>query len=266
MVILFVIFTLIGVIILLNVLIAVISDSYEIAKLSSHRLFGRARVSFVARNQALESFLQPGSNPVATWNVQSPTKALGTSLAFFRWCVLLSLVVTAMYSEVFLVRQAIESIVNFASYFTLVLTGILVVILTCALWIMVIFAIGGVARAMAPGVIGRIVRKLDTWTHNFSKFTASRLFGLSKSERMPYSIVDEDSEEEEWEGRMAHMERAFDRTADRVRDELKAELVALEKRLYEHNHLVTETQAAAAVATAAASEDDPWNTFKVPQL
>ena len=58
MLILFALFTLIGVIILLNVLIAVVSDSYDRAKIGSSRLFGRARALFVAQNQALESFLQ----------------------------------------------------------------------------------------------------------------------------------------------------------------------------------------------------------------
>ena len=62
---LFVIFTLIGVVILLNVLIAVISDSYERAKIESVNLFGRARVLFVAQNDAVESFLRPGSDVMA---------------------------------------------------------------------------------------------------------------------------------------------------------------------------------------------------------
>jgi len=58
MTVLFVIFTILGVIILLNVLIAVVSDSYDRARVDSARLFGRARALFVAQNQALESFLQ----------------------------------------------------------------------------------------------------------------------------------------------------------------------------------------------------------------
>jgi len=63
--ILFVIVTLIGLIILLNVLIAVVSDSYERAQIGSARLFGRARVLFVAQNQALEVRINAGLPPVS---------------------------------------------------------------------------------------------------------------------------------------------------------------------------------------------------------
>lgn len=55
--ILFVILTLIGVVIMLNVLIAVIADSYEKAKIQSTVLFEKARVTFVAQNEALDTFL-----------------------------------------------------------------------------------------------------------------------------------------------------------------------------------------------------------------
>jgi len=57
--ILFVIFTLVGMIILLNGLIAVVSDSYEKANMASAHIFGRARILFVAQNQSLEVRQEP---------------------------------------------------------------------------------------------------------------------------------------------------------------------------------------------------------------
>jgi hypothetical protein len=262
MIILFVIFTLVGVIIFLSVLIAVICDSYEIAKLSSHRLFGKARVSFVAQNEALESFLKPGSNPVAELNA-SPTKIMGTGFAILRWSVFVTLVVTAMYAEVFIVTQAISSIVNRSAYFTVIFMTALAVVLTCALWILVFFAIGGVVRAVAPGIIGSVVRLLDRVTNSFSKAMAFRLFGLSKAERTPFSI-DNDDEEDGWQGRVAHLEQVISRTGNRIRDELKAEMLALEKRLYEHDRVVSaETKPLRASPTA---HTDPWDSFKAPLL
>jgi hypothetical protein len=262
MIILFVIFTMVGVIIFLSVLIAVICDSYEIAKLSSQRLFGKARVSFVAQNEALESFLKPGSNPVADLNA-SPTKIVATGFAILRWGLLVTLVVTAMYAEVFIVTQAISSIVNRSAYFTVIFMTVLAVVLTCALWILVFFAIGGVARAVAPGIIGSVVRLLDRITDSFSKAMAFRLFGLSKAERTPF-VIGKDDDEEEWQGRVAHLEQVVARTGNRIRDELKAEMLALEKRLYEHERVVAaETRTARA---SAAAHSDPWDSFKVPLL
>jgi hypothetical protein len=262
MIILFVIFTLVGVIIFLSVLIAVICDSYEIAKLSSHRLFGKARVSFVAQNEALESFLKPGGSPVFMLNA-SPTKIVAAGIALLRWGVLITLVVTAMYAEVFIVTQAVSSIVNQSAYLTVIFMTILAVVLTCALWILVVFAVGGVARAVAPGIVGSVVRFLDRLTESFSKAMAYRLFGLSKAERTPFP-TSADEEEEEWQGRMAHMEQMVLKTGNRIRDELKAEMLALEKRLYEHGKL------AAAERRSPVQDSTPntdgWDSFKIHVL
>jgi len=104
---LFVIFTLIGVVILLNVLIAVISDSYERAKIQSLLLFGRARVTFVAQNEALETFLRPGSNPMAGLkSLQSnQRRVLVLASRIVRYMVLCAIIATAFSAEIYLVTR-----------------------------------------------------------------------------------------------------------------------------------------------------------------
>jgi hypothetical protein len=105
---LFVIFTVIGVIILLNVLIAVISDSYEKATMSGSLLFGRARVFYVAQNEALEGILKPrpkkpisySSNPQQQ---QRRCKPLRRFRCLMRWSVLCAILGTAIHSFLFLV-------------------------------------------------------------------------------------------------------------------------------------------------------------------
>jgi hypothetical protein len=91
---LFVIFTLIGVVILLNVLIAVVSDSYEKATMSSSLIFGGARVVFVAQNEALEAFLQPGSNPLQLLHGRH-TAFAPAIFRVCRWLVLVAIIITA---------------------------------------------------------------------------------------------------------------------------------------------------------------------------
>jgi hypothetical protein len=167
-----------------------------------------------------------------------------------------------MYAEVFMVTQAISSIVHRQAYLTVIFMTLLAVVLTCALWILVVFAVGGVARAMAPGFIGSVVRFLDRITGSFSKAMASRLFGLSKAERTPFPTGSHD-EEEEWQGKMAHMEQVVSRTGNRIRDELKAEMLALEKRLHEHGKVVAAEKEASQASTVVHSE---WDTFKIPEL
>ena len=107
---LFIIFTVFGVIILLNVLIAIISDSYERATMSGTLLFGRARVLYVAQNEALERFLQPRGQPGST----SAYAALDTENSRHkkarqatRWTMLLAIVGTAIYALLFMVGLCI---------------------------------------------------------------------------------------------------------------------------------------------------------------
>ena len=97
------------VVVLLNVLIAVIADSYEKATVSSAMLFGRARVTFVAQNEALEAFLKPGVNPLQAFRGMLTSRPfLSRLFTLFRWTVLLAIIATAGDTTVFLVSLCID--------------------------------------------------------------------------------------------------------------------------------------------------------------
>jgi hypothetical protein len=147
---LFIIFTLLGVVILLNVLIAVIADSYEKATISSLLLFGRARVAFVAQNQALESFLRPGMDrkiDVRTMNRSG--RFWHTASKIGRWLVLLSLIITAMDTEVYLVVRATTLIREKNAFAVIVVIVVLCILLTGALWVIVSFSVENLVRDFA---------------------------------------------------------------------------------------------------------------------
>lgn len=105
---LFIIFISVGVVILLNVLIAVVSDSYEKATLSSTLLFGRARAMFVAQNEALEAFLRPGATPISVFNGSHKSAFTRCILPLFRWIVLLAIIGTACDTAFFLISIGLE--------------------------------------------------------------------------------------------------------------------------------------------------------------
>jgi len=135
---LFILFTLIGVIVLLNVLIAIVSDSYEKSLVRSQYLFGRARVSFAAQHAALESFLMQPRNRIylsdfSNWRAANFLLLLGR---IGRWAILLSLLVTSIVIDFFLVATLLSSVGgnNTASEkFLLILLFILVFILNIAI-------------------------------------------------------------------------------------------------------------------------------------
>lgn len=138
----FLVFTLVGVIILLNVLIAVVSDSYEKATARAKSLFGRARVGFLAEHMALEQFLQPGSNPLRgiahTDLARDPRKCFPFISRVVRWLVLMGLLVTALFAEVFLVGQAIIALWDGGSTVPIAVFMVAIAfVLTVGLWVVI---------------------------------------------------------------------------------------------------------------------------------
>ena len=115
--ILFIIFTIFGIIILLNVLIAIISDSYEKSIMSSNILFGKARVMFVAQNDALEAFLRKpdrtnhGSslhtNNNRSSQGESEISTIKTLKRIGRWTLLSIILGTTVFTQIFLIDAAV---------------------------------------------------------------------------------------------------------------------------------------------------------------
>lgn len=110
--ILFIIFTGVGVIILLNVLIAVVSDSYEKATLNSTKLFGRARALFVAQNEALEKFLNPGNKQANLIQNDERPSCPGTLHSVCRWIVLVMIIGTAFDTTLYLMWTSLQSMIH----------------------------------------------------------------------------------------------------------------------------------------------------------
>uniref|UniRef100_A0A7S3L3W8 Ion transport domain-containing protein n=1 Tax=Amphora coffeiformis TaxID=265554 RepID=A0A7S3L3W8_9STRA len=244
-VVLFVIFTMMGVIILLNVLIAVVSNSYERAKVRSISLFGRARVTFVAQNEALESFLRPGSDPTAGLEfVNSKRKRvwiIGTRL--FRVLVLIAIIVTAMSAEVYLAARAYELVLNASlEIVTMVTIFSLTMILTMALVIVVNFALEGVFRNRVSGRAGMIMAKFHEGVRYCARRMGRSLFGLSDA----IARGDHNEEQENWETRLEYIERVFEKSLVEVKSDLHQDIIGFEKRLYENNFSIGSEQGAGA--------------------
>ena len=134
MTVLFFVFTICGVIILLNVLIALTSDSYEKASIKGDHLFGRARVTFVSQNEALESFLRPGKAPLD--NIDTARKALVRGIYFARWAVLVLLIGTTFNAEFFLCHRAWVAATKSDLGFFVFTSILLAVLLSVGIWIL----------------------------------------------------------------------------------------------------------------------------------
>lgn len=102
---LWLLFTVIGFIVLLNVLIAVVSDSYEKSRISSTRLYGRTRVDFAVSHLALEDALTLKAETFPGFDRKM--------FRLFRVALLLSLLLTAVLTLVYLIRLVLGDVLVF---------------------------------------------------------------------------------------------------------------------------------------------------------
>jgi hypothetical protein len=229
---LFVIFTVVGVVILLNVLIAVIGDSYERAKTRSAKLFGRARVTFVAQNEALEVFLRPGSSPLQVGNVATPSrKAFIVGTHVFRWIVLGTLILTAMSAEIFLAGRAVQSAKagGDSDLFYVALSILLTVLLSVALWIVVVFVFEPIVQRCAPRIVVCTFGLCRRCSLSIVALVASRLFGVGQGANVAV-LGDGDDMQAAWNGRMDQIEQMVERALVHTRGSICHEIQCLEKR------------------------------------
>ena len=124
----FALLALLGVIVLLNVLIAVVSDSYQKSVENSSQLFGRARLDFVVKVGAQESFLR-GTNFPKRGRICSFERLVLIGLQFGRFAVLACLAWTAIISEYCLVMLAKNTFPESAWWvFIAIVAGVLLLV------------------------------------------------------------------------------------------------------------------------------------------
>jgi len=224
------------VIILLNVIIAVISDAFERASIGSDLLFGKARIQFVAQNEALESFFCPESRLSdsvvdISGRRQQSFVIMGRLL---RWVAFLTLIASAVWSDIYLfgrVYVVVESVVNQQPPTNTWLTAIISVLfffgLTIALWILLRITLRGFLGNFSATGAEQWLGDQKGCTSSINSKIASLLFGLGSNKVQTTS----DKEGEEWNGRMAYLETAIERMISAAKEDLQGDIAALQRHL-----------------------------------
>jgi len=245
-------FTILGVIILLNVLIAVISDSYEKSKESSLLLFGRARVHFVAEQIALESFLRPGRNPLmGVKNVLDGTPLardgnVGTiwkcTSNVVRWIFILSLLGSTVTTTFFLLGEMLKfrdlsrpGLFFFYLFMTLVLL--------VATWTVCTFVFSDLFRFVFRGPLQRCIKFGERWTGVIINVVVVHFLGLHSSpssrdhsffgEEKEHNAFtkEEDNQDEDLKERMFIMEKSLQKAVSDTKRVLTKRIATTEERL-----------------------------------
>lgn len=243
---LFILFTLLGVIILLNVLIAIVGDSYEKSRVRSAYLFGRARVGFAAEHAALESFLMQPKNRVHLSDLSSfghIAELLLLCGRIGRWSILLSLVATAVVVDMFLVNTIILSFRQAEQQYKPQNVGVLLFVIFI-LALILNFAILDIFRYLFRGCAcsksfgrtrnvaegeslrQRITQWLSSMLNRCLGFISRKLFGIDLKQE-----DDEVDTTSEWEGRLGYIETQTSRIVRESERRINQKVKESEKRI-----------------------------------
>jgi len=226
------------VIILLNVIIAVISDAFEQASIGSNLLFGKARLQFVAQNEALESFFRPNSSLAASVNNVSGIRKQTLAIAgrLLRWAALFLLISSAVASNIYLyqrVRSTVLSAIDpeqttiHSSWLSSIITFLCFLVLSLALWIILRITFRGLLQNCSPTLANKWFGDQKSVVHALNGKIATLIFGLGEVSVHAGS----DEEADEWHGRMVYLERSIERMIQSAKQELEEDMSALEMRL-----------------------------------
>jgi hypothetical protein len=123
--------TFIGLVVMLNTLIAVITTSYDRSEKTSIILFRRARCEILASNAALEGFLSPR---IFTGSREECKPHVGVVVASIaRWSVIVTFGASFMFSSLYLIQRLITA-VNQAEFWTAVAMIFLCLVMAYTLW------------------------------------------------------------------------------------------------------------------------------------
>jgi len=197
---LFIVFTFFAIIILLNVLIAIVGDSYDMSFVHSQKLFGRARVESVAELVALEQYIKPTSGVNSRMAEQKRKFSKFRPCSIFILCTIISaLLFCCVYTITQIGKDEIS--INAACWFDYLSVAIVVALLLGQMTSLVRFTYGE-----KPTILGSSCSRLRNniffahWMPGPALVQAimRRLLGTSTSS---HALTDE------WLGRIRHIER-----------------------------------------------------------
>ena len=227
---LIVLFSFMVVIVLLNVLIAIVSDSYEKCLIRSQFLFGRARVMILAELISFQNLLQKDNNQIKfedsdrntfrkLWMRQRSRGWSKGSLIFFALS-LVTLLIWIIGEMLGFAAGEDYGTITFSLGSILVNVGVLVIMLTF----------------LSQGTSGMTGASSDNdssgsctscWYRNSIQKCMVRLLGTSEG-----SSFDHDQDSNTWRGRAVYVQREMTRIATESKTQIKAETKALEGQIY----------------------------------
>lgn len=230
----FILFTLFGVIVLTNLLIAVVGDAYVDAMAKSKGIFGRSRVLFLSENLALEKFLLPGTKLFEGITISQAKHVRDLMVRLLRWTVLGSLCVSpflVMYDYVDTTVHDIHRMVtvtgfNISFALKLILYVIFIMLLGVSLWTIIQLLIGSSVEGIYSCYKAPIIKPIDRLNTRLLRFLRKTVFREV--------TLDEDVDKEKIE-MMEHIDSTVQTSLLQSERNIGLRIKALEANLKEQN-------------------------------
>jgi len=247
--------TLFGVVIMLNVLIAVISESYEKSQESSASLFRSARAEFIAGHRALESFLwfkkdeEEVSVPELYAAAQEEEEKQGCCQRCTASCWRLTILSSLMFTSIWTLTFLSERIIRFEQGGEVVVVTavaiVVCVVVGIGMWVIMLFSCSTFASNYLPDSAARDTIKFiaDKLGNVLIRTIAGSLFGMSRRERKGdiHSIdVDHEGPEDKVLAHITGLEKRIDKTYSDGQFAMMEQSRMMEQRLFEFQHNVME--------------------------
>lgn len=254
---LIVLFSFMVVIVLLNVLIAIVSDSYEKCLIRSQFLFGRARVMILAELISFQNLLRKDNNQIKCedsdrntfrklWMRQRSRGWSKGSLIFFGLS-LVTLLIWFIGEMVGFAAGEDYGTIAFSLGSILVNVGVLVIMMT-----FLSQGTSGMTGASSDNDSSGRSSCTSCWYRNSIQKCMVRLLGTSEG-----SSFDQDQDSCAWRGRAVYIQREMTRITTESKTQIKAETKALEGQIYNEMEALERRVLESEVAvTSAISESE----------
>jgi len=223
---LFFFFTFFGIIVLLNILIAIVNDSYSRAIMRSNGLFGKARMELVVRQLAREYFTVPkfvdeeSQHLCSIWTIR---KIFGFFLKF----TVMSIIVSVEVCLIIFTSSFVNNFVAGKQFFGVIFMAVTTVY-TFALVVMSLLCFD----KYSPLDTSKM--KVFRFIHNTLESTLAPVrHALAVDTSMQETSIDFDNLDD-WAGHLKYLEvktmQVVEKSADHLRSDIKAEFKASEER------------------------------------
>jgi hypothetical protein len=199
-----------GLVVMLNTLIAVITTSYDRSEKTSIILFRRARCEILASNAALEGFLMPR---IFTGYRQECKPHVGFVLASFsRWTVLITFLVSVVYSALYLISRLVEAI-HEGRVWTVIAMLCLCIVMAYTFWAAFVVFTGWVL-GLCFGESSRFTPLVEAANKYVVEKVASHMFGVDPNDSRGGEVIRLDNHDRPdtiLNDRMHKMEKTLER-------------------------------------------------------